>query len=213
MSNGAMAVFAGVAAWFLLKSQNAAAAIGVYRPAPTGTAGDGLPADFSGVESSGSIQLISNNTQVGGADDIVQKTNPYAAISRGFRNNNPGNIDWNASNDWLGQIGSDGRFVIFSDLKYGVRAMGRLLDTYYYRYGLKTIAAIIEKYSPPHENETARLISDMSRRTGIMPTQQLVFPRDKLKLVDAFIFAENGAQPLSGAYITAALNLEPGSYA
>ena len=55
--------------------------------------------------------------------------------TRGIRNNNPGNIDYNPRNDWAGQIGlelkvgnSTPRFARFDTAENGIRALGKLIQ-------------------------------------------------------------------------------------
>ena len=55
-------------------------------------------------------------------------TNLYGS-PRGIRNNNPGNIV--AGDKWLGRTGTDGRFVKFKSAEYGLRAIGRVINTYH----------------------------------------------------------------------------------
>lgn len=127
--------------------------------------------------------------------------------TRGFRNKNPGNIEYNAANDWDGQTGSDGRYAIFSDMRYGIRAIGKLLDAYYYRHGLTTLSGIINRWAPDHENNTASYISHAATLTGLDPDSALDLETAKPAIVAAIIHHENGSQPFSGRYITEALAL------
>ncbi|HDF2344629.1 TPA: structural protein, partial [Morganella morganii] len=52
-------------------------------------------------------------------------------MSRGIRNNNPGNIDYRPANNWKGQLPYDKsiepRFCRFSAPEYGIRAIIALL--------------------------------------------------------------------------------------
>lgn len=72
-------------------------------------------------------------------------------LPRGIRNNNPGNIK--CFDNWQGSIGVDDRgFCIFSNMFYGVRALLKLLHTYYFKYELTTLVAIFERYAPEEDN-------------------------------------------------------------
>ena len=55
--------------------------------------------------------------------------------ARGIRNNNPGNIDRNATK-WQGMADKqdDPRFIVFTSPQYGIRAMARVLLTYQSKY-------------------------------------------------------------------------------
>lgn len=125
---------------------------------------------------------------------------------RGFRNNNPGNIEYHASNPWRGQTGSDGRFAIFSDMRYGIRALGKLIDTYHDRYGLITIEGIINRWAPPHENETTSYIGSVASYTGVDSRSPINLERDKPAIVAAIIRHENGVQPFTDDYIREGIN-------
>jgi hypothetical protein len=57
------------------------------------------------------------------------------ALRRGERNNNPGNIDWNAANNWQGQLSLElehvpPRFARFDCAENGIRALARILLHY-----------------------------------------------------------------------------------
>ena len=55
-----------------------------------------------------------------GRDDIQP---PPGGISpKGIRNNNPMNLEFRTSIQWRGQLGSDGRFVVFDTPLNGLRA-------------------------------------------------------------------------------------------
>lgn len=122
---------------------------------------------------------------------------------RGIRNNNPGNIEWSRHNDWAGQIGSDGRYSIFSDPVYGIRAMARILDVYRGR-GLETLEQIINTWAPPSENPTGAYIGYVRQRTGLS-AQHLIGRADYHALIPAMIYMENGQQPYSDNQIAAGI--------
>lgn len=101
---------------------------------------------------------------------------------RAIRNNNPGNIEYNPANDWVGQTeSSDPRFAAFESLEYGARAQLKLLLNYIQRLGRETIREIIMVYSPPHENPTEALIKHYSKRTGVNP--DVPYPTDKESVI------------------------------
>ena len=90
-------------------------------------------------------------------------------LPRGIRNNNPLNIR-RGKDQWQGLRAqqTDAQFCQFETLEYGWRAAFYLLTrTYYHKYRLYTIRAIINKWAPPHENLTATYIENVSRLTGI----------------------------------------------
>ena len=92
-------------------------------------------------------------------------------LPRGIRNNNPLNIR-RSKDQWQGLRAqqTDASFCQFETLEYGWRAAFYLLTrTYYHKYRLFTIRAIISKWAPPNENLTATYIQNVSRLTGIAP--------------------------------------------
>lgn len=122
--------------------------------------------------------------------------------ARGVRNNNPGNIDFNKANDWQGQLGieegvSTPRFARFDSAENGIRALGKLLQNYQAKYGLRTVQAIINRWAPPGENDTGAYVSAVQQSvkasTGKDATGGLVLadPAVLAGLVRAIIKHEN----------------------
>lgn len=112
--------------------------------------------------------------------------------TRGIRNNNPGNIEYNAANDWRGQTGDDGRFSTFDSMDNGVRALTILLVNYYTRYGAVTVQQIINRYAPGHENPTDNYVQYVADRLGVEYNEMINLDEHMLDLVDAIIRFENG---------------------
>ena len=82
-------------------------------------------------------------------------------------------------------------------MEYGWRAAFMILTrTYYKKYGLKTIRAIISRWAPPKENNTAAYIRHVSDYTGIGPDKELASPQecptDWLLIGYAMAVMENG---------------------
>jgi hypothetical protein len=123
---------------------------------------------------------------------------------RGFRNGNPGNIDFAPENKWQGQVGRElresggpafrPRFAVFQSAMWGIRAGFRLLITYQDRYGLNTIAGIVPKWAPPGENDTAAYIERMEKLTGFKADQELDMHtfEDAVPLLKAKVLHELG---------------------
>ncbi|EHM00518.1 hypothetical protein HMPREF9946_02558, partial [Acetobacteraceae bacterium AT-5844] len=138
-------------------------------------------------------------------------TDPTRA--RGYRNKNPGNIDYNPANKWQGQIGQeagpDGRFAVFSSHEYGIRALAALLTTYYDRHGLRSIRQIINRWAPPKENRTSDYVRHVSELTGHDPDADFDLHRyeDMRGLVVAIITHELGGQPYPARVIDEGLRL------
>lgn len=84
-------------------------------------------------------------------------------MTRGLRNNNPGNIR-RSTTPYKGEIvGEDTAFKTFQAMQWGYRAMFVLLHTYQKRYGLNTIAGVIRRYAPANENNTEAYIATVAR--------------------------------------------------
>jgi hypothetical protein len=125
-------------------------------------------------------------------------------MTRGIRNNNPGNIRFNQDNDWVGQIGQDDAgFAVFDTPEHGIRALAITLKTYQNSYGLNTIDAIINRWAPPSENDTSAYIQSVAQSTGYMPDQPLNLndAGTLANMVEAIIKHENGLQPYQLATI------------
>ncbi|HGJ5864158.1 MAG TPA: structural protein [Arsenophonus nasoniae] len=135
------------------------------------------------------------------------------AIQRGIRNNNPGNIDYNAINKWQGALPHDPsiekRFCRFESPECGIRAIMILLRTYQQKYGLKTISDLINRWAPNNENNTSAYIINVSNSMNLSP-KSVVNIKDKatlISLVKAIIFYENGQQPYNDAIFDKAYNI------
>lgn len=128
---------------------------------------------------------------------------------RGVRNNNPGNIDYSPSNKWNGQLGMEEgvaspRFARFDTPENGIRALGKLLQTYQRVYGLNTVSQIISRWAPSNENDTAAYVKSVEKRTGSAPGAKIrLADPDVLKgFVVAIIAHENGGNPYSDAVVS-----------
>jgi len=114
----------------------------------------------------------------------------YVYETRGFRNNNPGNLRYGVK--WLGVVGADpDGYAIFDKPENGVRAMGVDLLTKIAR-GVNTLRAVISVYAPPGDNNpTEAYIAEVSKWSGLDPDQ--VLARDDVPaLANAMIRFENG---------------------
>lgn len=114
-------------------------------------------------------------------------------MTRGYANNNPGNIIKGIAT-FEGEVPSnDVRFRKFSTMAYGYRAMFVLLNSYIGK-GFNTIEKIINRYAPSVENNTVAYINAVVKSTGINANQPIsASETDKLiKLVSAISLHENG---------------------
>lgn len=146
---------------------------------------NGEPSDVAG-----SMRVPSTSTTASAPAD--------GSTPRGIRNNNPGNIEFNANNEWQGQTGSDGRFAKFETPEHGIRALGKNLLSYQ-RQGYETPEQIITRWAPPgkdgKENDTDAYIKKVCADLGVPADQPLDLTNiDTLTSLCASIMKhENGA--------------------
>lgn len=133
--------------------------------------------------------------------------------SRGIRNNNPGNIDYNKANDWKGQLPFDQalekRFCRFQSAEYGIRALMSLLGTYQRKYKLKTVDALINRWAPTNENNTSAYVNGVAKELGVSPMDEVSVSDKKtaIALAKAIVRHENGTQPYSDETFERAFDL------
>lgn len=135
-------------------------------------------------------------------DDYRSSTDPGVQAVRGIRNNNPGNMRDDGS-AWQGLVADDANgFMIFADMGWGTRALGKDLTNKITTDGLNTISTLITKYAPPSENDTNAYISSVSADTGIAANATLAADTNTIALlIRAIANHENGDQA-SATYLT-----------
>lgn len=82
--------------------------------------------------------------------------------------NNPLNIRYVITNQWLGQTGEHNGFCVFSEEKFGWRAAFVLLKNYH-KKGFRTISQIIHRFAPASENPASsyvQFVSDKLQQFG-----------------------------------------------
>lgn len=95
-------------------------------------------------------------------------------MSRGLRNNNPGNIRRGGGHFKGERLPSlDPAFKQFETIEWGYRAMFVLLDNYRRRHGLQSIREMIRRWAPPLENDTERYIRFVARAASLDPDQAI----------------------------------------
>ncbi|PHM40509.1 structural protein [Xenorhabdus szentirmaii] len=132
-------------------------------------------------------------------------------MTRGIRNNNPGNIDHNPANKWQGQLPHDWniekRFCRFESAEYGIRALMKLLLNYH-KGGHNSISKIINRYAPSNENNTTAYINGVARALNVDPFDKIEVNKQTLiALAKSIIQHENGQQPYSDDVFTKAYEL------
>lgn len=116
------------------------------------------PSEFIQVDPYKNLTEIPGTPPVGGG----------GRMTRGLRNNNPGNIeDGNFAKSLPGYKGSDGRFAIFETPEDGVNAGVKLLESYAGR-GVVTPAQVINRWAPPSDNNPTQAYAKyVADRLGI----------------------------------------------
>ena len=129
--------------------------------------------------------------------------------TRGLRNRNPGNLKELPGDKtlWVGEraTNDDPIFEEFDTFEHGIRALGRVLDSYANR-GILTVEQIIKTYAPDTENNTGAYIRSIESQTGLL-ANHVVTDADRVALVAAIIKHENGINPFSDAFIAEGLAL------
>lgn len=130
--------------------------------------------------------------------------------TRGIRNNNPGNIDYNPRNDWRGQLPPDPavepRFARFDSPLNGIRAIAKLLVNYRDKNGLRSVEALISRWAPSSENDTRAYARAVAAEVGVPSQIGIRLDQPTLeKLVTAIIRHENGQQPYPAELIANAV--------
>lgn len=128
-------------------------------------------------------------------------------LSRGYRNKNPGNVEYNPSVTWQGQLGREegggGRFCRFNTHENGIRAMAMILATYQDKYGLMTIRQMVSRWAPPDphpktgkvENFTEGYVNRVAKELCVAPYVEVrfrLFPTIHWAMVKAMIGVELG---------------------
>lgn len=136
--------------------------------------------------------------------------------ARGVRNNNPGNIDFNPRNDWVGQLGLEQgvtkpRFACFDSPENGIRALGKLLINYRGKdgmpgvggKGIDTVLETVNRWAPANENDTQAYAAAVAKRLGVKPTAPINIkdPATLRGMVLSIIIHENGGNPYPASII------------
>ncbi|WP_340618849.1 structural protein [Xenorhabdus entomophaga] len=122
-------------------------------------------------------------------------------MTRGIRNNNPGNIDHNPANKWQGQLKHDPkiekRFCRFETAEHGIRALMKLL-TNYHKGGHNSVSKMINRYAPNSENNTTAYINGVAKALNVDQFEKIDINKPTLiALAKSIIRHENGKQPYS----------------
>lgn len=136
-------------------------------------------------------------------------------LTRGVRNNNPGNIEKGIKWKGLAAVQPDPRFATFIHPKWGFRAIARILlgD---WREGQNTVRSLIEEWSPPIDvfggvakpQNTEAYVQAVAKHLRVKADQPINVP-DKLPgLLDAIARHENAGYRYDPAIIAEGIALE-----
>lgn len=119
-------------------------------------------------------------------------------LSRGFRNNNPGNIRLSVSK-FRGEVNpsEDEQFKQFETIEWGYRAMFLVIHNYGVLYGITTLDKIISRWAPACENHTSEYINLVAKTIG-RPVNSSIDSLDRetmVAMVGAMAWVENGVKP------------------
>ena len=129
--------------------------------------------------------------------------------TRGERKCNPGNLDRNTT-QWQGMCAdqsADQRFVVFDTPEAGIRALAKVLLSYYHKHGLNTVQGIIDRWAPPGENDTGSYVNHVAGSLGVGKDAALNLDDQECleALCKAIILHENGRVIYSDAIIAQAV--------
>lgn len=129
--------------------------------------------------------------------DVTAERIKTAVISRGYRNNNPGNIRFIEKNPWNGQTGNDAGYGIYVTPEAGTRALGKQLLAYAAR-DLNTVTKIISTWAPSSENNTYAYIMAVADALDVDPDAKINVGNRLPELARAIAKHENGY--IDGSY-------------
>lgn len=141
----------------------------------------------------------------------MDTSKPTQQTPRGIRNHNPGNIKRKGA-QWIGLADEqdDPTFLQFVDPRFGVRAMARIMQTYYNVHGLRCVEDIIRRWAPTSENDTDAYVDAVCNAMSVPKRKRLDVLHDKQllgKLLRAIIHHENGEQPYADNVIADGIEL------
>jgi hypothetical protein len=116
------------------------------------------------VQAAKSGNMVTKTTDANGNEIVDFNKNLNPAIMANQPNNNVGNIR---------PQGSSTGFQQFATPQEGLSAIDKNLQAYGSEHGINTLEGVINRWSPPSENDTAALIKSASQRLGIDPKQPI----------------------------------------
>lgn len=116
--------------------------------------------------------------------------------SRGVRNNNPGNLEYNPAWQGLKPTRTDDRFCEFVSMAFGFRALAVTLCTYQDKHGISTVRGAITRWAPPSENPTLGYIADVCSKAKVGADDTINFHdfNEAAAIINAIAEHENGVK-------------------
>ncbi|EFO1295490.1 lytic transglycosylase domain-containing protein [Escherichia coli] len=150
----------------------------------------------------------------GGLQGFSNQVNRSAYLSRGIRNNNPGNLNFAGQKGATLESGPNACFASFPTMLEGIAALDRQVMLYLKR-GKNTIDQIIDIYAPSSDgNNTSSYKSYLSQYTGLGVKEKIDGSNFEImrKLIQGIINHENGdaARAVSGDDVMRALAMNRG---
>jgi len=127
----------------------------------------------------------------------------------GIRLNNPGNLEVGGP-VFLGQIGTEGKWLKFIDPPHGLRAIIKRLEAYQINDGCMTWAQMVGRYAPPDDNNPTQAYAlNVAKACGmdIDTPVDLTDPTIIAAAMQAITLQENGIQPFSPLTIQRAVSM------
>lgn len=151
----------------------------------------------------------------GGLQKYSNNVNRSAYLSRGIRNNNPGNLNFAGQKGATLESGPNARFASFPTMLEGISALDRQVMLYLKR-GKNTIDQIIDIYAPSSDgNNTSSYKRYLSQYTGLGVKEKIDGSNFDVmkKLIQGIINHENGAaaRAVSGDDVMRALAMNRGN--
>ncbi|WP_193368494.1 hypothetical protein [Pelagibius marinus] len=143
-----------------------------------------------------------------------QNADMAPGMPRGIRNNNPGNIKRADGIQWKGLADEDDMnivqkrettFCVFSEPKWGLRALARVLRNYQRLHNLRTTLQMISRWAPPSDNNLTQTYAEaVANYLNIDVNEPIDFEANAdlaVRMMHAIIRQENGTQPYTTAQL------------
>jgi len=126
---------------------------------------------------------------------VAEVADAVASGVLGYRLNNPLNVE--RGQDWQGLAPDQwhARFAHFVSMPYGIRAWHKIMQTYSKSYGVRSVAAIVNRYNPKVDGQPGTYIPTVAAAVGVSADASfdVMSPALAFKLCRAMIRVEIGA--------------------